>query len=159
MAKPSPPIRQAGNIGHLLVIRGVCRRSLRSACAHVKYRCRCRVKANLASRMQVASTTREAIPRPTALPEARTEVPVSDASQVSLKPDNFLSDKYVARSNIAGYSAGYSDKILSLLHFKTTGYRIMTMFYCRSDTPASIAENVCLPNLGKSCRLGSAPWN
>src|SRR5215510_11351816 len=43
MAKPSPPIRQAGNIWHLLVIRGVCRRSLRSACAHVKYRCRCRV--------------------------------------------------------------------------------------------------------------------
>src|SRR5262249_37123667 len=42
MAKPSPPLRQAGNIGHLLVIRGVCRRSLRSACAHVKYRCRCR---------------------------------------------------------------------------------------------------------------------
>src|SRR5215813_9252887 len=44
MAKPSPPIRQAGNIGHLLVIRGVCRRSLPSACAHVKYRCRCRGK-------------------------------------------------------------------------------------------------------------------
>src|SRR5215471_1855310 len=43
MAKPSPPIRQAGNIGHLLVIRRVCRRSLRSACAHVKYRCRCRI--------------------------------------------------------------------------------------------------------------------
>src|SRR5262249_52578244 len=47
MAKPSPPIRQAGNIWHLLVIRGVCRRSLRSACAHVKYRCRCRVIALL----------------------------------------------------------------------------------------------------------------
>src|SRR5947209_5656774 len=44
MAKPSPPIRQAGNIWHLLVRRGVCRRSLRSACAHVTYRCRCRVK-------------------------------------------------------------------------------------------------------------------
>src|SRR5438270_11528181 len=44
MAKPSPPIRQAGNIGHLLVRRGVCRRSLRSACAHVTYRCRCRDK-------------------------------------------------------------------------------------------------------------------
>src|SRR5215470_8294782 len=43
MAKPSPPVRQAGNIGHLLVIRGVCRRSLPSACTHVKYRCRCRV--------------------------------------------------------------------------------------------------------------------
>src|SRR5215468_10835098 len=42
MAKPSPPVRQAGNIGHLLVIRGVCRRSLPSACTHVKYRCRCR---------------------------------------------------------------------------------------------------------------------
>src|SRR5215471_4494285 len=44
MAKPSPPIRQAGNIWHLLVIRGVCRRSLRSAYAHVNYRCRCRVR-------------------------------------------------------------------------------------------------------------------
>src|SRR5215831_10947214 len=44
MAKPSPPVRQAGNIGHLLVIRGVYRRSLPSACAHVKYRCRCRVR-------------------------------------------------------------------------------------------------------------------
>src|SRR5215831_14559370 len=43
MAKPSPPVRQAGNIGHLLVIRGVYRRRLPSACAHVKYRCRCRV--------------------------------------------------------------------------------------------------------------------
>src|SRR5262245_4193051 len=42
MAKPSPPVRQAGNIGHLLVIRGVYRRSLPSAYAHVKYRCRCR---------------------------------------------------------------------------------------------------------------------
>src|SRR5215813_13048213 len=47
MAKPSPPVRQAGNIGHLLVIRGVYRRSLPSACAHVKYRCRCRVIHNL----------------------------------------------------------------------------------------------------------------
>src|SRR4029453_1853269 len=45
MAKPSPPIRQAGNIGHLLGIRGGCRRSLRSACAHCKWRGRCR--ANL----------------------------------------------------------------------------------------------------------------
>src|SRR5262252_8153234 len=44
MAKPSPAIRQAGNIWHLLVIRGVCRKSLRSAYAHVNYRCRCRVK-------------------------------------------------------------------------------------------------------------------
>src|SRR5262245_49969710 len=44
MAKPAPPVRQAGNIGHLLVIRGVYRRSLPSAYAHVKYRCRCRVK-------------------------------------------------------------------------------------------------------------------
>src|SRR5215831_17760869 len=46
MAKPSPPIRQAGNIWHLLVIRGVCRRSLRSAYAHVNYRCRCRAKGH-----------------------------------------------------------------------------------------------------------------
>src|SRR3989442_10796830 len=44
MAKPSPAVRQTGNIWHLLVIRGVCRRSLPSACAHVKYRCRCRDK-------------------------------------------------------------------------------------------------------------------
>jgi len=29
------------------VIRGVCRRSLRSACAHVKYRCRCRDSSTL----------------------------------------------------------------------------------------------------------------
>src|SRR5215813_10543618 len=42
MAKPSPPVRQAGNIRRLLVIHGVCRRSLPSACAHVKSRCRCR---------------------------------------------------------------------------------------------------------------------
>src|SRR5262247_602451 len=43
MAKPSPPVRQAGNIGRLLVIHGVCRRSVPSACPQVKYRCRCRV--------------------------------------------------------------------------------------------------------------------
>src|SRR5262249_47690843 len=43
MAKPSPPVRQAGNIWRLLMIRGVCRRNLPSACAHVTYRCRCRV--------------------------------------------------------------------------------------------------------------------
>src|SRR5262249_40143397 len=42
MAKPSPPVRQAGNIGRLLVIHGVCRRSVPSACPQVKYRCRCR---------------------------------------------------------------------------------------------------------------------
>src|SRR5262249_22414158 len=46
MAKPSPAVRQAGNIWHLLVIRRVCRRSLPSACTHVKYRCRCRVIQN-----------------------------------------------------------------------------------------------------------------
>src|SRR5215510_12220853 len=45
MAKPSPPVRQAGNIGRLLVIHGVCRRSVPSRCPQVKYRCRCRVKA------------------------------------------------------------------------------------------------------------------
>src|SRR5262245_38200166 len=56
MAKPSPPIRQAGNIGHLLVICRVCRRSLRSACAHVKYRCRYRVKNALAIRSGVKAT-------------------------------------------------------------------------------------------------------
>src|SRR5262249_10972077 len=43
MAKPSPLVRQAGNIGRLLVIHGVCRRSVPSACPQVKYRCRCRV--------------------------------------------------------------------------------------------------------------------
>src|SRR5262249_14885841 len=43
MAKPSPPVRQAGNIGRLLVIHGVCRRSVPSRCPQVKYRCRCRV--------------------------------------------------------------------------------------------------------------------
>src|SRR5262249_29640121 len=42
MAKPSPPVRQAGNIGRLLVIHGVCRRSVPSRCPQVKYRCRCR---------------------------------------------------------------------------------------------------------------------
>src|SRR5262249_17172157 len=42
MAKPSPPVRQAGNIGRLLVIHGVCRRSVPRACPQVKYRCRCR---------------------------------------------------------------------------------------------------------------------
>ena len=34
-----------------------------------------------------------------------------------MKPNNLLSDKYVAISNIAGYY----DKILSLVHLKTTG--------------------------------------
>src|SRR5262245_44362213 len=42
MAKPSPPVRQAGNIGRLLVIHGVCRRSVPSVCPQVKSRCRCR---------------------------------------------------------------------------------------------------------------------
>src|SRR5262244_2550994 len=42
MAKPSPPVRQAGNIGRLLVIHRVCRRSVPSGCPQVKYRCRCR---------------------------------------------------------------------------------------------------------------------
>src|SRR6266704_947723 len=45
MAKPSPAVRQTGNIWHLLLIRGVGRRSLPMACAHVKYRCRYRVIA------------------------------------------------------------------------------------------------------------------
>src|SRR5438132_5138709 len=43
MAKPSPPVRQAGNIWCLLEIHGVCRRSVPSGCAKVKYKCRCRV--------------------------------------------------------------------------------------------------------------------
>src|SRR5205807_4279370 len=43
MAKPSPPVRQAGNIWCLLEIHGVCRRSVPSGCAQVKYKCRCRV--------------------------------------------------------------------------------------------------------------------
>src|SRR5262249_13810452 len=42
MANPSPSVRQTGNIQGLLVIRGVCRRSVASGCAQVKYRCRCR---------------------------------------------------------------------------------------------------------------------
>src|SRR5262245_27686937 len=45
MAKPSPPVRQAGNIWRLLMIPGVCRRSVPEGCPQVKYRCRCRVKA------------------------------------------------------------------------------------------------------------------
>src|SRR5215831_17830373 len=44
IANPSPAVRQAGNIRSLLMIRGVYRRSLPSACTHVKYRCRCRGK-------------------------------------------------------------------------------------------------------------------
>src|SRR5215471_2361204 len=43
MAKSSPPVRQAGNIWYLLEIHGVCRRSVPSGCAQVKYKCRCRV--------------------------------------------------------------------------------------------------------------------
>src|SRR5262249_45174775 len=42
MAKPSPPVRQAGNIWRLLVIHRVCRRSVPRGCPQVKYRCRCR---------------------------------------------------------------------------------------------------------------------
>src|SRR5215471_2760882 len=96
--------------------------------------------------MQVASTTTEAIPRPTALPEARTELPCSDSSQVSLKPNNVWSDQYVALSNSTGDAAGYSDTRRSLLHCKTRGFtrhqRILTMLYRRSDITASIEENV-----------------
>src|SRR2546430_12418713 len=44
MAKPSLPVRQAGNIWRLLEIHVVCRRSVLSACPQVKYRCRCSVK-------------------------------------------------------------------------------------------------------------------
>src|SRR6266446_6062040 len=44
IAKPLPPVRQAGNIWCLLVIREVYRRSVPSGCAQVKYRCRCRDK-------------------------------------------------------------------------------------------------------------------
>src|SRR2546429_5664109 len=44
MAKPSPPVRQAGNIGSLLMIRGVCRRKVPSGGAQVKSKCRCRDK-------------------------------------------------------------------------------------------------------------------
>src|SRR5262249_35590146 len=75
MAKPSPPIRQAGNIWHLLVIRGVCRRSLRSACAHVKYRCRCRAKEqNQEARADAAEAT------PTTPPAHPCPHPVDDRS-------------------------------------------------------------------------------
>src|SRR2546429_9938989 len=41
-ANPSPPVRQAGNIGSLLMIRGVCRRKVPSGGAQVKSKCRCR---------------------------------------------------------------------------------------------------------------------
>src|SRR5262245_44408791 len=44
MAKPSPPVRQAGNIARLLLIHGVCRRSVPSVCPQVKSRCRCRAR-------------------------------------------------------------------------------------------------------------------
>src|SRR5262249_25614881 len=43
MVNPSPSVRQAGNIRGLLLLSGVCRRSVSRGCAHVKYRCRCRV--------------------------------------------------------------------------------------------------------------------
>src|SRR5215470_11482849 len=46
MAKPSPSVRQAGNIRGLLVIRGGCRRSVSRGCAQAKYRCRCRAKGS-----------------------------------------------------------------------------------------------------------------
>src|SRR5438552_1770332 len=47
MAKPSPPVRQAGNIGSLLMIRGVCRRKVPSGGAQVKSKCRCRVMSDV----------------------------------------------------------------------------------------------------------------
>src|SRR5215831_18520004 len=43
MVKPSPLVRQAGNIRGLLRIHELCRRNIRSRCSHVKDRCRCRV--------------------------------------------------------------------------------------------------------------------
>jgi hypothetical protein len=42
MAKPSSPLRQAGNIWCLLGIHGIYRRSVPSGCAQVKYKWRCR---------------------------------------------------------------------------------------------------------------------
>src|SRR5438128_10733374 len=47
MAKPSPPVRQAGNIGRRLMIRGVCRRKVPSGGAQVKSKCRCRVSTDV----------------------------------------------------------------------------------------------------------------
>src|SRR5262249_25640445 len=44
MVKPSPLVRQAGNIRGLLRIHEICRRNIRSSCSHVKDRCRCRGK-------------------------------------------------------------------------------------------------------------------
>src|SRR2546428_2711078 len=49
MAKPSPPVRQAGNIGSLLMIRGVCRRKVPSGGAQVKSKCRCRANVLFSS--------------------------------------------------------------------------------------------------------------
>src|SRR5215813_4820964 len=43
MAKPSPAVRQAGNIRSLLGIYGVCRRSVLRRRSQVKYKRRCRV--------------------------------------------------------------------------------------------------------------------
>src|SRR5215510_4871039 len=47
MVKPSPLVRQAGNIRGLLRIHEICRRNIRSSCSHVKDRCRCRGKGGL----------------------------------------------------------------------------------------------------------------
>src|SRR5215475_7134345 len=47
IAKPSPAVRQTGNMRCLLVMGGVYRSSVLSGGTQVKYRCRCRVKLNL----------------------------------------------------------------------------------------------------------------
>src|ERR1700757_907694 len=44
IAKPSPAVRQTGNMRCLLVMGGVYRSSVLSGGTQVKYRCRCRVK-------------------------------------------------------------------------------------------------------------------
>src|SRR4029453_14635937 len=43
IAKPSPAVRQTGNMRCLLVMGGVYRSSVLSGGTQVKYRCRCRV--------------------------------------------------------------------------------------------------------------------
>src|SRR2546427_5137165 len=62
IAKPSPPVRQAGNIWCLLVIREVYRRSVPSGCAQVKYRCRCRGMVHISFIHQIRPALRFYIP-------------------------------------------------------------------------------------------------
>src|SRR5262249_46696447 len=94
MAKPSPPVRQAGNIGRLLVIHGVCRRSVPSACPQVKYRCRCREKKpakqnKIAPSRTVLRLSRIETPSPSLQQASSCELPC-DAAR-ACESDRFLS--------------------------------------------------------------------